>query len=264
MNSKNKNISLEKALEKARELTGPVEINFLGNTVTPAKRTEVKLDFENIAELRNQSDAVRDALEVIEDIVGTKELLTDLEAVKEIFTSMPAYCRTLIDSMQSNSWEIAYDSSVQASIEKINELSGMKLACAILVVEENTLILEDDYRDEFNYIYEHLSEFNTPEAISTEDDSSKFVLDGLSNEIRQLLETLSPTQKEILYIILSQENISGRIEEIANAEMSMPEILVDEINDIATQYIGDILIDTFGDEMCVLEQYADELKKAMK
>ena len=37
-----------------------------------------------------------------------------------------------------------------------------------------------------------------------------------------------------------------------------------EINDIATQYIGDILIDTFGDEMCVLEQYADELKKATK
>lgn len=232
--------------------------------IAPEKKAEVKLNFENIAELRNQSDAVRDALEVIEDIVGTKELLTDLEAVKEIFTSMPAYCRTLIDSMQSNSWEIAYDSSVQATIEKINELSGMKLACAILVVEGNTLILEDDYRDEFNYIYEHLSEFNTPESTSTEDDSSKFVLDGLSDEIRQLLETLSSTQKEILYIILSQENIRGRIEEIANAEMSMPEILVDEINDIATQYIGDILIDTFGDEMCVLEQYADELKKAMK
>ena len=89
-------------------------------------------------------------------------------------------------------------------------------------------------------------------------------MDGLSNEIRQLLETLSPTQKEILYIILSQENKSGHIYEIANAENTMPEIHVDEINDIATQYIGDILIDTFGDEMCVLEQYADELKKAMK
>ena len=234
------------------------------NTVVPAKKAEVKLDFENIEELRNQSDAVRKDLEVIEDTIEEKELLTDLEPVKEIFRIMPAYCRTLIDSMQSNSWEIGYDSSVQPSIEKINELSEIKLACAILVVEENTLILEDDYRDEFNYIYEHLSEFNTPEAISTEDDSSKFVLDGLSNEIRQLLETLSPTQKEILYIILSQENISGRIEEIANTEMSMPEILVDEINDIATQYIGDILIDTFGDELCVLEQYADELKKAMK
>ena len=187
-----------------------------------------------------------------------------MEPVKEIFKIMPAYCRTLLDSMQANSWEITHNSSVQASIEKINELSEMKLACAILVIEKSTLILEDDYRDEFNYIYEHLSEFNTPETISTEDGSSKFVLDGLSDEIRQLLETLSPTQREILYIILSQENISGHIYEIANAENTMPEILVDEINDIATQYIGDILIDTFGDEMCVLEQYADELKKATK
>ncbi|MBQ6998551.1 MAG: TerB N-terminal domain-containing protein [Clostridia bacterium] len=232
--------------------------------VAPAKKVEVKLDFENIAELRNQSDAVRDALEVVEDNVETKELLTDLNNVKEIFTSMPAYCRTLIDSMHSNSWEITYDSSVQASIEKINELSGIKLACAILVVEGKSLILEDDYRDEFDYIYEHLSEIEIPEAEPSIDESSKFVLDGLSDEIRQLLKTLSSTQKEILYIILSQENISGRIEQIANAEMSMPEILVDEINDIATQYIGDILIDTFGDEMCVLEQYVDELKKAIK
>lgn len=234
------------------------------NTVVPAKKAEVKLDFENIAELRNQSDAVRDALEVIEDIVGTKELLTDLETVKEIFASMPAYCKALMDKMHSNSWEMTYDSSAQASIEKINELSGIKLACAILVVEANTLILEDDYRDEFNYIYEHLNEIEIPEETTQKEDSSKFVLDVLSDEMGQLLETLSSTQKEILYIILSQENISGRIEEIANAEMSMPEILVDEINDIATQYIGDILIDTFGDDMCVLEQYADELKNAMK
>lgn len=58
--------------------------------------------------------------------------------------------------------------------------------------------------------------------------------------------------------------MSQRIEEIANAEMSMPEILIDEINDIATQYIGDILIDTFDAEMSVLEQYVIELKEAMK
>ena len=42
------------------------------------------------------------------------------------------------------------------------------------------------------------------------------------------------------------------------------EILIDEINDIATQYIGDILIDTFDAEMSVLEQYVNELKEAIK
>ena len=227
------------------------------------KKKEVKLDFESINELRNQSDAVRDALEVTEEKIEAKELLTDLDAVKEIFVSMPPYCRMLIDEMRSKSWEMEYNSSVQASIEKINELSGMQLACSIVVVEGNTLILEDDYRDEFNYIYEHLSEIEIPESSEEKDTISKFDLTALSDEMKQLLETLSPTQEEILHIILSQENMSQRIEEIANAEMSMPEILIDEINDIATQYIGDILIDTFGDEMCVLEQYADELKKAM-
>jgi hypothetical protein len=170
----------------------------------------------------------------------------------------------LIDEMRSKSWEMEYNSSVQASIEKINELSGMQLACSIVVVEGNTLILEDDYRDEFNYIYEHLSEIEIPESSEEKDTISKFDLTALSDEMKQLLETLTPTQEEILHIILSQENMSQRIEEIANAEMSMPEILIDEINDIATQYIGDILIDTFDAEMSVLEQYVNELKEAMK
>lgn len=232
--------------------------------IEPKKKREVKLDFESINELRYQSDAVRDALAVTEEKIETKELLTDLDAVKKIFVSMPPYCRMLIDELYSKSWEMEYNSSVQASIEKINELSGMQLACSIMVVEGNTLILEDDYRDEFNYIYEHLSEIDIPKSSEKKDTISKFDLTVLSDEMKQLLETLTPTQEEILHIILSRENMSQRIEEIANAEMSMPEILIDEINDIATQYIGDILIDTFDAEISILDQYANELKKSMK
>ena len=85
----------------------------------------------------------------------------------------------------------------------------------------DTLILEDDYRDEFNYIYEHLSEIEIPESTEEKDTISKFDLTALSDEMKQLLETLTPAQEEILHIILSQENMSQRIEEIANAEMSI-------------------------------------------
>ena len=53
------------------------------------------------------------------------------------------------------------------------------------------------------------------------------------------------------------------MEEIANAEMSMPEMLIDEINDIASQIIGDMLIDTFSGEICILEQYESDLKNAL-
>lgn len=228
------------------------------------KKPEVKLDFSNINELRNQSDAVRDALEVSDDSAEQKELLTDIDVVKTIFGLIPQYCRSLINELHSNSWELNYDSSIQPSVDKINEISLKYLACAILVVEENHLILEDDYRDEFEFIYNHLDEFECGDEIKESDNSSMFTVDNLSDELKQLIETLSPIQQTIICVILNRVNISSQLEEIANAELSMPEILIDEINDISSQIIGDILIDTFSDEICVLEQYENELKDAMK
>lgn len=228
------------------------------------KKPEVKLDFSNINELRNQSDAVRDALEVSDDSAEQKELLTDIDVVKTIFGLIPQYCRSLINELHSNSWEINYDSSVQPSVDKVNEISLKYLACAILVVEENHLLLEDDYRDEFEFIYNHLDEFECGDEIKETDNSSMFTVDNLSDELKQLIKTLSPIQQTIICVILNRVNISSQLEEIANAELSMPEILIDEINDISSQIIGDILIDTFSDEICVLEQYENELKDAMK
>lgn len=230
----------------------------------PEKKTEINLNFDNIKELRTQSDAVRDALEVEETSSETKELLTDLKEAKEIFIAMPQYCRNLIDELQKHSWEVDYNSSCQASIDIINGLSGKLLVCDLLVVEGNHLILEDDYRDEFDYLYEHLEEIETSKSDVTAEKHTAFDLTLLSEEMKELFESLSPYQEEIISVILSRTDVKNRIDKIAETQMSMPEILVDEINDIASQYIGDILIDTFGDEMCILEQYEDELKKAVK
>jgi hypothetical protein len=46
--------------------------------------------------------------------------------------------------------------------------------------------------------------------------------------------------------------------------MTMPEMMLDEINDIALQFLDDVLIDTFGDYPQICEQYAAELKQALK
>lgn len=251
--------------------TAKIVKSFLIKEYSPKKahaeapeKAEVKLDFTNINELRNQSDAVRDALGVSDDYAEQKELLTDIDVVKTIFGLIPQYCRSLINELHLNSWEINYDSSVQPSVDKINEISSKYLACAILVVEENYLLLEDDYRDEFEFIYNHLDEFECGDEIKETDNSSMFTVDNLSDELKQLIETLSPIQQTIICVILNRVNISLQLEEIANAELSMPEMLIDEINDISSQIIGDILIDTFSDEICVLEQYENELKDAMK
>ncbi len=234
--------------------------------ITQAKETkkEVKLDFSNIAKLRTESDAVRDALEVVEDTNEHRELLTDLEPAKEIFSELPPYSRKLMNELKENNWEMKYDSTTQIAIEKINEISARKLACDILVIESEVLILEDDYRDEFEYIYLNLKDFDVQSVLEDSSNKSLFIIDLLSADMRQFIEALSPTQEKVLYIVLKDNNSREQIDEIANEELTMPEILLDDINDIATQYIGDIIIYTFDNEINVLEQYVEELKKAMR
>ncbi len=227
-------------------------------------KKEVKLDFSNIDKLRTESDTVRNALEVIEDTNEPKELLTDLEPVKEIFSALPPYSRNLMDELKENHWEMKYDSTTQIAIEKINEISAKKLACEILVIESDILILEDDYRDEFEYIYSNIEDFELQIASNEPTNESLFAIGLLSDSMGQFIEVLSPIQEKVLFIVLENNEPKEQIDVIANEEFTMPEILLDEINDLSTQYIGDIIIDTFGDEISVLEQYIEELKKAIK
>ena len=229
-----------------------------------SKKAEVELDFESIKDLRSQSDAVRDALEVTDKMSETKDLLTDLQEAKEIFAALPPYCRTLLDELQKNNWEMQYDSAFQMPIEKINELSEKELACDMLVTENECLMLEDDYRDEFDYIYEHIGEFEKTTASEQSEKNTRFDLTLLTEELKEFLGGLSPVQNEIIYTILLENDINEELERIANEEMSMPEILIDEINDIASQYLGNILIDTYEDNICVLEEYSEILKQAIK
>lgn len=232
-------------------------------TETTTKQMKVKLDFDSIKDLRIQSDAVRNVLEVTENSKeSAKELLTDLQTIKELFSQLPLHCKKVIDELQKNNWKIKHDYSIQASVEKINELSAKLVAFNILVIKNDFLMLEDDFQDEFEYIYEHINEFE--ETNKSDDVNKRFRIAMLSAELQEFLKSLTSVQREIVYIILLKNNVNDLLDKVSCEEMSMPEILVDEINDIASQYIGDILIDTFSGEMCILEQYYDELKNAVK
>ena len=150
----------------------------------PPKQVEIKLDFDSIASLRAQSDAVRDALEVAED-------------------------------------EMQYE--------------------------------------------------NTPEpepaaqqgpAAETETRGAQLDETGLTEELRQFWEALTDLQRQALRAVLCSGDPQEKLTELAEEAMSMPELLIDEINDAATQFLDDILIDTFDGAPAVLEQYADDLKRA--
>ena len=228
------------------------------------KKEKVKLNFNDIDTLRNESNAVRNALEVVDEVQEEKEILTNLDSIKDIFVSLPQYCRSILDEIQKNNWKIAYNSDMQVVIDKINQIYHQYLASDVLVVESDVLLLEEDYREEFRYVYNHLEEIIPNESNENVENSSVFKLEKISEDLRILITSLSILQRKILRIVLFQNNVQSQLNEISNDQMTMPELLIDEINDIAMQYIGDILIDTYEEEIHILEQYENELKNAIE
>lgn len=231
---------------------------------TPVQKVEVKLDFDSIDALRAQSDAVRNALDVPEEVEAKKEALTDLQEVMSLLAELSPAAKALLDTLHNCGWECVLNPETTGSINEINKLANKYLACALLVQERKHLIVEDDYRDELEYIYANKLELANPiEQVSAEED---YHFDGsvFSDEMKQFLDALTPVQLEALHTILSQEVPLSKLEQIAEEAMTMPEILIDEINDVATQFLNDILIDAQGDTPCILEQYEPELKRALK
>lgn len=231
-----------------------------------AQKVEVKLDFKSINELRTQSDAVREALNVPEYIKEKKELLIDLEEFKAFLETLSSEAKLLLDTLLESNWECVSDSEKTNLVNEINRQANKYLACTLIIQTHELLIVEEDYRDELKDIYINqieVEEVDTQEEVLIEQETH-FIIERLSNEMQQLITSLTSVQVEILYIILGKESLQTKIEEVAEEAMTMPEIVIDEINEMSMQYLDDILIDTFGNEPCILEQYEEELKQAMK
>ena len=87
------------------------------------------------------------------------------------------------------------------------------------------------------------------------------------NQIVGKLKCSGKRRKEIKKQLISDftaeiekgENVQDELETLAEAAMSLPEILIDEINELANQFLDDIVIDTMGDVPCILEQYITQL-----
>lgn len=228
----------------------------LENREESKSRTEVILDFDSINHLREQSEAVRNALEVkVEEVTDEKPLLTDVEEVTAIYVALSPVARELLNRLEKSEWEIRKISEDEKNILEINRLAERYLGCMLIVSENDNILVEDDYRDELEYIYE-----NPPQIYEQQNESELFNINDLPDELKEFLDTLMPEQREVLHAILVSENPQSDLERISEENMTMPEILVDDINMLAMQILGDIIIDTMGQEPVIINEYLSSLK----
>jgi len=223
------------------------------------KPAKVVLNFENINTLREESDAVREALSVEEtECKAEKALLTDVKEVSSIYLALSPESRGLLDRLQKSTWEAPSQPGDETLIQEINRQSERYLGRALLAVENADIIAEDDYQDELAYIYEN------PPAIPTEEARTKrFDESLLPEEFRDFMEALSPEQEKALFAVTASVDSQPELEKIAEEALTMPQILLDDINAAAMQYLGDILIDTAEESPHILDEYAPALKKSI-
>ncbi|MTJ06662.1 tellurite resistance TerB C-terminal domain-containing protein [Anabaena sp. UHCC 0204] len=69
-------------------------------------------------------------------------------------------------------------------------------------------------------------------------------LDNLPTEWHNFLENLPASEIQVLQAILEQENPKATIKQIAEANITMPNLLIDAINEIANNTIGELIIET--------------------
>jgi hypothetical protein len=248
-------------------------------------QVKVSLDFTKVQDLMVESDSVRELLLTTQPELppiislpennelpkiprpsGTPDnLLTDLDPVWAVLTRVDANERKMLIYMMNNGWRA--DSSmlqhttpimlVETAIEHINELS-LKFVGDILIAEESEIkIVSEDYRDEIEYLLLHyqLDPMGSPIQSSQ--------ISGIAPEWIELLNRMEKHHIAALRAIFNGANRS-ELAKIAEENASMPELLVDSINEIALDAIGDVIIQPGSDPPIIEDEDMEMVRKLME
>lgn len=220
----------------------------------------VRLDFKKIDTITKESNYSRDALGVEEtNTPKNKELYTDVQQVTAIYTAISPSARSLLDRLDKSTWECSASQGDESLIAEINRLAERDLGRALLVIEGSKIIAEDDYQDELEYIYQ-----NQPATSSEGSGSKLFDSSKLTSEMKEFVDALLPAQQKALYVLITNENPQSILETIADEAHTMPQPLLDDINALSFQLIGEIIIVDDADQRPkILDEYLDLLKQSV-
>ncbi|MCL2676828.1 MAG: HNH endonuclease [Streptococcaceae bacterium] len=226
-----------------------------------AKKEEenVTLDFEKINDLRSQSDDIRADLHVKEsDSPIEKVLLSDLHKVTLVYIALTIEARNLLHQIIHLTLEYEYKQEDEPLILEINRLAERYLGCALLIKENDGITVESDFRDELEHIRE-----NPPHLPDVNEPSTLFNLSILPPNLKEIIEHLIPEQQKALHAVLTCENPQKELKQIAEGAMTMPQLLLDEINYVAMQILGDILIDPMNEQPHIIDEYVLSLEMSI-
>ncbi|MNV23926.1 hypothetical protein D3C71_1149650 [compost metagenome] len=150
--------------------------------------------------------------------------------------------REKLERLQSDS-EIV---RTMLTVEEMNELEELEDSGFEITNEESELeeVVEEEFEDIED---EMIVPLQSPEPELTIEEIQSANVD---TEWEQFSNALSPLQHEALLSLMNEDGTQA-IQKLAAANGTMSELLIDEINDIAMDILGDLIID--GEE--IAEEY---------
>jgi chromosome segregation ATPase len=187
-----------------------------------------------------------------------------------------------VETTQKNQLLIATQTE-RENIQAILNLSQTQLAeqkAELQQLKEQVSLLQEERDSLQNQVWELLQQVETfnPEPLSDnsqeDDDVELFpfseiietsaIVDTSENipeEWTKLLANLPEYELQVLKAIVEQENPNAAIKKIAEANITMPNLLIDSINERANDIIGELIIDSNSENPEVYQEYMTDVKK---
>ncbi|MDI6853025.1 MAG: TerB N-terminal domain-containing protein [Deltaproteobacteria bacterium] len=239
--------------------------------VFPPKQ-EIVIDFSRVQTLIKQSDQVLQMLQTGEekgseklaeylitsqqDIAGKiarpegtpDHLLTDLDSVHEVLARLDNDEKGLIKALMRHGWEVEASvlseelpgKFIEFMVDRVNSLSLEMLGDLLIVAENQTKVVAEDFRDELEHLL--LANAGAPAMNRQGAEQDQSTGDDLPEEWAQFRAALKEHQHQALRAILAMEDPSEELARLADESAIMPEFLIDSINELALDTVGDIII----------------------
>jgi hypothetical protein len=169
--------------------------------------------------------------------------LTDLNAVKRILAQLSPEERQLLDIFRRCGWE-AGDAALVESMPgslvedlagRINHLALHDLSDMLIHSEEGKKVIAEDYRNELEFLLAR-------QAATAAKTSAAALAPDLPADWAEFVGKLADYQIHVLRAILRQQNPVDEIRRLAAERATMPETLVEQINELAVNTLGDVVI----------------------
>lgn len=269
-------MGLRSEVQAALDSYFATKLGHLSATTSPSPSRRIQIDAARVQALTAESNQVREMLiaaggaEVVNEPTtrqsprsssgiriprpeGTPDhLLTHLDEVFSVLSRLEEGELRLLEALMEAGWE-AEDGQlrntvgnllIETAIGHINQLSLRVLGDLLVATEGARRIVAEDFRDELEHLFvNYRAELRRPS-----------VAGPVPAEWIDLRKRLSAVQVRVLAQILERQDVQRQIAQIATECGSMPDALVDGINDLAMDLVGDVIIDTHCEPPSIEEE----------